>query len=93
VQDYIGAVHLDAARGRSMADGPRRLGRSRVAAMSLWSAMVICWRAGTGVVNALAESPWGVFSIAMTIPIAFHGLYLRFLRRDGYPRCLIVWHC
>src|SRR4029078_10710501 len=28
-----------------------------------------------------AESPWGVFSIAMTIPIAiFMGLYLRFLR-------------
>jgi carbon starvation protein len=33
------------------------------------------------VVNALNESPWGVFSIAMTIPIAiFMGLYLRFLR-------------
>ena len=32
-------------------------------------------------VNALAESPWGVFSIAMTIPIAlFMGLYLRWLR-------------
>src|SRR5687767_12482050 len=33
------------------------------------------------VVNALAESPWGVFSIALTIPIAlFMGIYLRFLR-------------
>nr|WP_206323560.1 carbon starvation CstA family protein [Streptomyces sp. HNM0574] len=33
------------------------------------------------VVNALAESPWGTFSIAMTIPIAlFMGLYLRVLR-------------
>ena len=33
------------------------------------------------VVDALAESPWGVFSIAMTIPIAlFMGFYLRFLR-------------
>ncbi|MEZ0165963.1 carbon starvation CstA family protein [Kineococcus sp. LSe6-4] len=33
------------------------------------------------VVNALAESPWGVFSIALTIPIAlFMGVYLRFLR-------------
>lgn len=33
------------------------------------------------VVNSLAESPWGVFSIAMTIPIAlFMGVYLRFLR-------------
>ncbi|MBY6351006.1 carbon starvation CstA family protein [Rhodococcoides corynebacterioides] len=33
------------------------------------------------VVNALAESPWGVFSIALTIPIAlFMGVYLRYLR-------------
>ncbi|QTH60310.1 carbon starvation protein A [Corynebacterium hindlerae] len=33
------------------------------------------------VVNALAESPWGVFSIAMTIPIAlFMGVYLRYIR-------------
>ncbi|WP_442906488.1 carbon starvation CstA family protein [Kineococcus sp. NBC_00420] len=33
------------------------------------------------VVNALAASPWGVFSIALTIPIAlFMGVYLRFLR-------------
>ncbi|MGW1682184.1 carbon starvation CstA family protein [Saccharopolyspora sp. NPDC002376] len=33
------------------------------------------------VVNALAKSPWGVFSIAMTIPIAlFMGFYLRYLR-------------
>ncbi|HXH77475.1 MAG TPA: carbon starvation CstA family protein [Nocardioides sp.] len=33
------------------------------------------------VVNALAESPWGVFSITLTIPIAlFMGFYLRHLR-------------
>src|ERR671917_2032294 len=33
------------------------------------------------VVNALADSPWGTFSIAMTIPIAlFMGFYLRYLR-------------
>ena len=33
------------------------------------------------VVNALAQSPWGVFSIAMTIPIALlMGFYLRVLR-------------
>ncbi|CUU58953.1 carbon starvation protein [Parafrankia irregularis] len=33
------------------------------------------------VVNALAHSPWGTFSIAMTIPIAvFMGLYLRAIR-------------
>src|SRR5215218_7932907 len=33
------------------------------------------------VVNALANSPWGTFSIAMTLPIALlMGFYLRFLR-------------
>jgi carbon starvation protein len=33
------------------------------------------------VVLALAESPWGSFSLAMTIPIAlFMGVYMRFLR-------------
>jgi len=33
------------------------------------------------VVNALAESPWGVFSIGLSIPIAlFMGFYLRYLR-------------
>ncbi len=33
------------------------------------------------VVNALANSPWGTFSLAMTIPIAFFmGFYLRVLR-------------
>jgi carbon starvation protein len=33
------------------------------------------------VVNALAASPWGTFSIALTIPIAlFMGIYMRFLR-------------
>ncbi|MFY9106280.1 carbon starvation CstA family protein [Aliarcobacter cryaerophilus] len=33
------------------------------------------------VVKALAESPWGLFTIAMTIPIAiFMGIYMRYLR-------------
>lgn len=36
---------------------------------------------GLVIVNALAHSPWGVFSIGMTIPIAlFMGFYLRVLR-------------
>jgi carbon starvation protein len=36
------------------------------------------------VVNALAGSPWGTFSIAMTIPIAlFMGFYLRTIRPAG----------
>src|SRR6476646_5648903 len=36
---------------------------------------------GLVVVKALAISPWGTFTVAMTIPIAvLMGLYLRFLR-------------
>lgn len=33
------------------------------------------------VVNALAESPWGLFTISMTIPIAIYmGIHMRFIR-------------
>ena len=33
------------------------------------------------IVNALHDSPWGTFTIGMTIPIAiFIGLYMQFLR-------------
>src|SRR4029079_8155377 len=43
------------------------------------------------VVNALAHSPWGTFSIAMTIPIAlFMGLYLRVLRPGRVTEVSIV---
>ena len=36
---------------------------------------------GLVVVNALKASPWGLFTIAMTIPIAFlMGIYMRYLR-------------
>jgi carbon starvation protein len=43
------------------------------------------------VVNALGESPWGVFSVAMTIPIAlFMGVYLRFLRPGKVSEVSII---
>jgi carbon starvation protein len=43
------------------------------------------------VVNALAESPWGVFSLAMTIPIAlFMGVYLRFLRPGAVAEVSVI---
>ncbi|MDV6231349.1 MULTISPECIES: carbon starvation CstA family protein [Rhodococcus] len=43
------------------------------------------------VVNALAESPWGVFSIALTIPIAlFMGVYLRFLRPGNVTEVSLI---
>ncbi|HSU60635.1 MAG TPA: carbon starvation CstA family protein [Bryobacteraceae bacterium] len=40
------------------------------------------------VVNALKNSPWGTFTIAMTIPIAiFMGLYLRYVRPGKVLEC------
>ena len=43
------------------------------------------------VVNALGESPWGVFSVSMTIPIAlFMGLYLRYLRPGKITEISII---
>ena len=43
------------------------------------------------VVNALGESPWGVFSVAMTIPIAlFMGVYLRFWRPGKVSEVSII---
>lgn len=43
------------------------------------------------VVNALAESPWGLFTIAMTIPIAvFMGIYMRFIRPGRVGEASII---
>lgn len=43
------------------------------------------------VVKALAESPWGLFTIAMTIPIAiFMGIYMRFIRPGRVGEASII---
>jgi carbon starvation protein len=43
------------------------------------------------VVNALKGSPWGTFTIAMTIPIAlFMGIYLRYLRPAKVLECSAI---
>src|SRR5204863_4925341 len=68
--------------GRSLAD----MARGEISPVAGVTAMVailfivVIALAGLGiaVVNALAESPWGVFTITMTIPIAIVvGLYMR----------------
>ena len=68
--------------GKSLAD----IARGEISPLAGATAMiavlgiVIVALAGLGiaVVNALAESPWGVFTIAMTIPIAIVvGVYMR----------------
>src|SRR2546430_1744162 len=46
---------------------------------------------GLVVVNALKSSPWGTFTIAMTMPVALlMGLYLRFVRPGKVLECSIA---
>ena len=85
VQDYLVLSISVRRRGRSLGQMARdELGSvgGAAAIVGVLVIMVILLAVlALVVVNALSESPWGVFSIAMTIPIAiFMGLYLRFLR-------------
>ncbi|GAA1997396.1 carbon starvation protein A [Nakamurella flavida] len=85
VQDYLVLAISIRRRGRSLGQMAREeLGRvgGIAALVGVFIIMIIIIAVlGLVVVNALAESPWGVFSIAMTIPIAlFMGVYLRYLR-------------
>ena len=85
VQDYLVLSISTRRRGRSLGQMARdELGvvGGVAAIVGVLVIMVILLAVlALVVVNALAESPWGVFSIAMTIPIAiFMGLYLRVFR-------------
>ncbi|MGC5163819.1 carbon starvation CstA family protein [Rhodococcus sp. DT1] len=85
VQDFLVLWISTRRRGRSLGQMAREeLGvvGGTAALIAVFVIMVILIAVlALVVVNALAESPWGLFSIAMTIPIAlFMGVYLRFLR-------------
>jgi len=85
VQDYLVLSISTRRRGRSLGQMARdELGAigGAAAIIGVLVIMVILLAVlALVVVGALAKSPWGVFSIAMTIPIAvFMGIYLRFLR-------------
>ncbi|MFE3101929.1 carbon starvation CstA family protein [Nocardia tengchongensis] len=97
VQDYLVLWASVKRRGRSLGQMARDelgvVGGVAAIVAVLVIMMILLAVLGIVVVNALAAtknpvthaleggSPWGVFSIAMTIPIAlFMGLYLRFLR-------------
>ncbi|MFC8531640.1 carbon starvation CstA family protein [Nocardia sp. NPDC057227] len=85
VQDYLVLWISLKRRGRSLGQMARdELGLvGGVAAIVgvLVIMMILLAVLALVVVNALAESPWGIFSIGMTIPIAlFMGVYLRYLR-------------
>lgn len=85
VQDYLVLWISTRRRGRSLGQMARdELGVTGGAAALvgvLVIMVIIIAVLALVVVRGLAQSPWGVFSIAMTIPIAlFMGCYLRFLR-------------
>ena len=85
VQDYLVLWISTRRRGRSMG----QMARDEIGAVGGAAALIgafvimviIIAVLALVVVRALSQSPWGVFSIAMTIPIAlFMGCYLRYLR-------------
>lgn len=87
VQDFIVLVASVRHRGRSLAD----VARTEISPFSGLVAMIailfilLVSLAGLGivVVNALSNSPWGVFTIGMTIPIAIIMGFWMFKSRAG----------
>jgi len=85
VQDYLVLFFSMRRGGRTIGQMARqelgRVGGTAAIVASLLIMIIIVAILALVVVNALGESPWGVFSVSMTIPIAlFMGVYLRYLR-------------
>ncbi|WP_159617102.1 carbon starvation CstA family protein [Arthrobacter zhaoguopingii] len=85
VQDYLVMFFSMRRGGRSLGQMAREelgvIGGTAALIATLTIMIIIVAILALVVVNALGESPWGVFSVSMTIPIAlFMGVYLRFLR-------------
>lgn len=95
VQDYLVLFFSTRRGGRSLGQMARdelgKVGGTAAIIASLLIMLIIIAILALVVVNALAQSPWGVFSVAMTIPIAiFMGLYLRFLRPGRITEISII---
>ena len=95
VQDYLVLWLSTRRRGRSLGQMARdELGAfgGICAMVAVFVIMIILIAVlALVVVNALAESPWGVFSLAMTIPIAlFMGFYLRYLRPGKVSEVTVI---
>lgn len=85
VQDYLVMFFSMRRGGRSLGQMAREelgvIGGTAALVATLLIMIIIVAILALVVVNALGESPWGVFSVGMTIPIAlFMGVYLRYLR-------------
>ena len=95
VQDYLILFFSMRRGGRSLGQMARDelgvIGGTAALIATLTIMVIIVAILALVVVNALAESPWGVFSVSMTIPIAlFMGCYLRFLRPGKVTEVSII---
>lgn len=85
VQDYLVLFFSMRRGGRSLGQMAREelgvVGGTAALVATLAIMIIIVAILALVVVNALGESPWGVYSVSLTIPIAlFMGCYLRYLR-------------
>nr|WP_315269491.1 carbon starvation CstA family protein [Microbacterium lemovicicum] len=95
VQDYLVLYFSMRRGGRSIGQMARdqlgRIGGTAAIIASLLIMIIIVAILALVVVNALGESPWGVFSVSMTIPIAvFMGCYLRWIRPGRITEISII---
>jgi carbon starvation protein len=95
VQDYLVLFFSMRRGGRTIGQMARdelgRFGGTAAMIAALLIMIIIVAILALVVVNALGESPWGVFSVAMTIPIAlFMGVYLRFIRPGRITEVSII---
>ncbi|WP_066454988.1 carbon starvation CstA family protein [Castellaniella caeni] len=85
VQDYLVMFFSMRRGGRSLGQMAREelgvVGGTAALVATLAIMIIIVAILALVVVNALGESPWGVYSVSLTIPIAlFMGCYLRYIR-------------
>lgn len=95
VQDYLILFFSMRRGGRSLGQMARDelgvIGGTAALIATLTIMVIIVAILALVVVNALAESPWGVFSVSMTIPIALlMGVYLRFIRPGKVTEVSII---
>src|SRR5512132_1862654 len=95
VHDFMILVASIRRRGKSLAE----IARTEISPLSGFVAgiailfIVVIALAGLGlvVVNALAESPWGTFTVAFTIPLAlFMGLYMYRFRKGKIAEATVI---
>src|SRR5881394_4240481 len=95
VHDFMILVASIRRKGKSLAE----IARTEISGLSGFVAgiailfIVVIALAGLGlvVVNALAESPWGTFTVGFTIPLAlFMGLYMYVFRKGKITEATLI---